>query len=356
MENSNPNTTARLIGSITLILLILSGVGTIAAADLPQEMVIGYQAVPNPETIVKQLGWNEKDLGVPIKWVRYDSGKHVVKAFTEGRVDVGLVGTSPAAAAIAAEVPLEVIYIHDIIGDSEALVVKNDAGINTIGDLAGKRVAAPFGSTTHYHLMVALKLANIRPDQVTIINQEPGQMRDAWKKGQIDAGFVWEPMLSEMMASGGKVLLSSRELAQRGFPTADLCLARKAFTAKYPGLIIKYLRNLDRAVRLYRSDPDQAARAVARAFGTTPEISARQLKGLLMLTGEEQISGKLVGNFSLHFGLYTLLKETADFLQKAGEIKSSPPYPAFMRAVNPSYVLKAQEEYKRDVLRPKSFE
>jgi hypothetical protein len=42
----------------------------------------------------------------------------------------------------------------------------------------------------------------------------------------------------------------------------------------------------------------------------------------------------------LHFGLYTLLKETADFLEKAKQIESSPPWPVFMRAVSASYVQK----------------
>jgi taurine transport system substrate-binding protein len=325
-----------------LILFFLSTIiaGGIWAEEMPAELVIGYQAIPNSETIVKDLGWHEKELGIPVKWVKYDSGRHVTKALASGIVDIGLVGTSPTAAAISQGIPIEVIWIHDIIGDSEALAVRKDSGIHRIKDLVGKVAAAPFGSTTHYHLMLSLKLANIKSSELKIINLEPPEMPAAWNQGEIDAAFVWEPTLSKLLEKDGKVLFSSRQLVERGFPTADLCVVRKAFATKYPSAVIKYLKNLDRAVKLYRSRPEEAAAAVARQLSISPEKAARQMEGLIFVTGEEQLSGKYVGDMQLHFGLYTLLKDTADFLVQANQIESSPPLPIFMRAVSASYVQK----------------
>ena len=308
------------------------------AQDMPKELIIGYQAVPNPETIVKDLGWHEKEIGVPIKWVQFDSGKHVVNAFAGGRIDLGLVGTSPTAAGIANGVPMEVIYIHDIIGDAESLVVKKSSAIGQIKDLIGKAVAAPFGSTTHYHLMLALELNGVKPDELNIIDLEPGEMLEEWQKGKLDGAFVWEPTLSKLIQADGRIILSSRQLAEREFPTADLCVVRPEFATRYPALVVKYLKNLDRAVRLYRSEPEKAASAVARQLGITVDQASRQMKGLIFLTGEEQLSGKYVGNMDLTFGLYSLLKDTADFLEQVGEIKTSPPWPIFMRAVTASFV------------------
>ena len=323
-----------------LILFLFSAIsaGNIWAEKRPESLVIGYQAVPNPQTVVKEMGWHEKELGVPVKWIKFDSGRHVNEALEEGSIDIGLVGTSPAAAAISQGIPIEVIWIHDIIGDSEALAIRKVSGIDQIEDLVAKVVAAPFGSTTHYHLMLSLKLANIKPSEVQIINLEPPEMPAAWKRGDIDAAFVWEPTLSKLLEQNGKVLFSSRQLVERGFPTADLCVVRKEFATKYPSVIIKYLNNLDRAVEFYRSRPEEAAAAVARQLDISTEQAASQMKGLIFATGEEQLSGKYVGDMQLHFGLYTLLKDTADFLEKAKQIESSPPWPVFMRAVSASYV------------------
>jgi len=313
------------------------------AEGMPKELVIGYQAIPNPETVIKELGWNKKALRIPVRWVPYESGRHVNAALAAGNVDIGLVGSSPCAAGISQGIPMEVIWIHDVIGDSEALVVKKVSGIDNVKDLVGKRVAAPFGSTTHYHLMLALKLSNIKPKHIKIINLEPGQMPDAWKKGEIDAAFVWEPTQSKLLEQGGEVVLSSRKLAERGFPTADLCVVRKEFATRYPSVVIQYLKTLDRGVKFCRTKPGEAAAAVARQFGVSPDKAAQQMKGLILLSGKEQISGKHMGDMQFHFGLYTLLKETADFLEKAEQIESSPPWPVFMRAVNPAYILKALE-------------
>lgn len=325
-----------------------------SAEEMPEQLVIGYQMIPTPETVVKDMGWHEENLGIPIKWIPFDSGKHVNQAMASGIIDIGLVGTSPCAAGISRGIQMEVIWIHDIIGDNEALAVRKDRGIDKMSDLVGKTVAAPFGSTTHYHLMVALKLDNIDPAKVNIIDLEPRQMPDAWKRGQIDAGFVWEPTLSKLIEQSGERLLSSRDLAERGFPTADLCVVRTDFATKYPTVVVRYLKNLDRAVRLCRSEPQKAASAIARQLGISADEAGRQMTGLIFLTGQEQLSGKYVGEMNLSFGLYTLLKDTADFLTLSGQITSSPSWPVFMRSVSASYAQKVIVKKKATFAGPRS--
>ena len=323
------------------------------ADNNPRQLVIGYQMVPNAELIAKAFGWQERELGIPVKWDAYNSGRHVVEAIASGKIDIGLVGTSPCAAGISQGVPLEVVWIHDIIGDNEALVAREGSNIKRIGDLPGKRVAVPIGSTTHYHLMVALKLNGIAPDAVHLINLEPGQMASAWKSKAIDAAFVWEPVLSQLRENNGNLLLTSRQLAERGFPTADLCVARKEFATQYPNLVVKYLQNLNRAVRLYREQPNEAAKAVAGELGIAAPAALEQMGRLILLTGEEQLSGKFVGDMQLTFGLYTLLKETADFLVQANVIASSPPWPVFMRAVSATYAEKTIVRKKATIAGPR---
>ena len=325
----------------------------VSAEEVPEQIIIGYQMIPTPETVVKDMGWHEETLGVPVKWMPFDSGKHVNQAMASGSIDIGLVGTSPCAVGISQGIPIEAIWIHDIIGDNEALAVKQDRRIDKLRDLIGKTIAVPFGSTTHYHLMVALKLDNIDPANLNIVDLEPRQMPEAWNQGRIDAGFVWEPTLSKLLQNDGERLLSSRDLAERGFPTADLCVVRTDFATKYPSLVVNYLKNLDRAVRYYRSDPEKAALAVSRQLNITPEEAERQMKGLIFLTGQEQLSGKYVGDMNLSFGLYTLLKDTADFLERSGQITSSPSWPVFMRSVSASYVQKVIVKKKATLAGPR---
>ncbi len=122
--------TWRWVGAIMLGL----GLGAAAVSDLraqakPEKVTIAFQVIPNEEIIAKGLGWHEKAMGVRIDWKQFDSGRDVNTAMAAGSVDLGLVGSSPAAAGIAAGIPYEVIWIYDVIGDNEALVAKKAKGI-----------------------------------------------------------------------------------------------------------------------------------------------------------------------------------------------------------------------------------
>ena len=68
------------------------------------------------------------------------------------------------------------------------------------------------------------------------------------------------------------------------------------------------------------------------------------MKGVILLTAKEQNEGKYFGGTYWNFGLYTVLKETADFLMEAGVVKELPPRDAFLEAVNASFIVRALEE------------
>jgi taurine transport system substrate-binding protein len=305
--------------------------------------------VPNPLTMAKELGWVEKTLGIPVEWVKYESGRHVLNAIPAKEVDLTHIGSTPCAAGIANGLPIEVVWVSAVIADGEALVVRKKAGIEKLADLAGKKIATPFQSTSHYALKVALKLANVEESRMEIINMDPEQMLTAWEKGGIQAGYVWNPNLTRMVETGGKILLSSKELALRGFPTADLFVARKDFAEKYRRVVSGVVNDLSRAAELCRSDPAKASSAVAKGLGISPEQALEEMEGMIFLTAAEQKVGRFIGKLQWEFGLYTLLKDSADFLEEEGAIEKSPPWPAFRRSINSEYI----EEIYRKIKRPK---
>ena len=67
----------------------------------PEVVRIGFQAIPNAELIAKQLQWHEEAIGVPIEWRQFESGRDVNTAVASGAIDIGLVGSSPAANGIS---------------------------------------------------------------------------------------------------------------------------------------------------------------------------------------------------------------------------------------------------------------
>ena len=135
------------------------------------------------------------------------------------RVDIGYVGSSPLAAAASRELPIETIFVVGLIGESEALVARNGSGIDKVEDLAGKKVAVPFVSTTHYSLLAALKHEGVDPKSVEILNLRPPEIAAAWERGDIDAAYVWDPALGQIKTSG-KVIVDFGQGRRMG--SADL--------------------------------------------------------------------------------------------------------------------------------------
>lgn len=333
------------VGLAAILTLALSGgtVSEVGAQAKPEKVVIGYQDIPNEEIIAKQLGWHEKEMGVKVDWKKFDSGRDVNTAIAAGSVDIGLVGSSPAANGLSSGVPYEVIWIYDVIAENEALVVKKDKGIKEVKDLVGKKVAAPFGSTTHYHLLVALKVFQVDPKKVTILDMQPPDMLAAWLRGDIDAGFVWEPTLIKMVESGGAILVASQALADKGFITADVAVARKGFAEKYPQLVSTYLATLSKAVDYYRQNPAEAAKLQAKEFNLPEAEMARQMKTMIMLNGKEQLDAKYLGTCQKRGAFAKALKDTADFLKAEKRIKEAPALAAFEKGMNPCYLEKAMK-------------
>ena len=110
---------------------------------------IGTMNLVNGDLIAQYEKYYEQELGVKVNIVNFKSGKDVNTALAAGSIDITELGSAPAALGISNKVGYKVFWIGDVIGTAESLVAKNDAGVNSIADLKGKKIAVPFASTSH---------------------------------------------------------------------------------------------------------------------------------------------------------------------------------------------------------------
>lgn len=277
---------------------------------------IGYQAIPNADLYVKDRGLLEACLpNATITWNQFSSGADVVQAFGAGGIDIGTLGSSPATKAVSAplNLPVRVLWIHDVIGKSESLVVKDDS-VTTLAGLRGKRVATPFGSTAHYSLLAALDRAGLG-GQVNLINMQPEAIPGAWNGDQIDAAWVWDPTLSKLIETGGTVLTSSAETAAQGAPTFDVAAAATAFLDRHADFAAVWAKVQDYAIGQLRDNPQEAAVSLAAQLGIDPEAAKAQLAGYTYPDAAEQAGPRYLGG-----DFAGSLRNTAQFLLTQGGI------------------------------------
>jgi len=302
-----------------------------AAAAAPKKLTIAYQAIPNGDLVVKHEGWLEKALpDTEIEWKLFDSGGSVNEAVAARSVDIGLAGSSPVSRGLSQPLPYEVPWIHDVIGKAEALVVKKD--ITSIEQLKGKKVATPLASTSHYSLLAALQDHQLTAKDVKVIDAEPDAIAAAWSRGDIDGAYVWNPNLAKLIKDGGHVLVTSANLAKQGKTTYDLAVVTNDFADKYPEAVKTWVAQQDRAVKLYRSDPDAVATAVGAELNVSAEEVLPQLKDLIFLTAAEQAGPDYLGG-----GLAKNLFAAAQFNKDLAQIDKVQPEASYGAAVNATF-------------------
>ncbi|MGF6225253.1 taurine ABC transporter substrate-binding protein [Pseudomonas frederiksbergensis] len=218
------------------------------------DVTVAYQTTVDPAKVAQADGTYEKATNATIDWRKFDSGADIIAAIASGDVQIGYLGSSPLTAAITRKVPVETFLIATQIGAAEALVARDGSGIKTPQDLIGKKIAVPFVSTGHYSLLAALKHWNIDPSKVTVLNLAPPAIIAAWKRGDIDATYVWDPALG-VAKENGKVLITSGELAKFGAPTFDAWIVRKDFAEKHPEIVTAFAKVTLDAYADYRKDP-----------------------------------------------------------------------------------------------------
>ena len=308
--------------------------GGAAEGGMPAEFRIGYQVIPNAEVLAKNMGFAEaKFPDVDIQWLPFDSGRDVNTAMVSGGIDVGLAGSVPVSTGIAQSLPYQVYFIHDVIGDNEALAVTAASGITAMADLEGKKIGVPFGSTTHFSLLSALDSEGIDPASVQILDMQPQDMLAAWQRGDIDGGCVWQPTLSKMTDADGTVLITAKQLAEKGIITADLGIVSTEFAQQYPDFLKGYVGALDEAVQLYRNDPEAAAEAISEEIGLTPEESLAVMNELVWVSAEEQAGADFLGTPEAPGAMSQVLKDSAEFMVKQEAIPSAPDIDVYNKAL-----------------------
>ncbi|MDR1136841.1 MAG: ABC transporter substrate-binding protein [Synergistaceae bacterium] len=324
------------------VALSLFALASSALAASLEKIVIGYQNIPNDEILAIAEKWHEKELGVPVEFKQFDSGRDVNTAFVAGGVDVALIGTAPVAVGISTGVPYDVFWIHDVIGSAESLAVRNSSGIKDVAGIAGHKIAVPFASTAHYSLLAAIEFTGLSQSQVTVIDLQPQDILAAWQRGDIDGAYVWHPTLGNLLKDGTAVT-DSAKLAKQGALTADLGVVSRAFADKYPEFVTKYVKTLGKAVELYREKPDEAAAAIAKQFGITKEEALDQAGQLIWLLPSEQTAPEYLGVAGAKGKLASTLKSTADFLVNQKSIESAASLEDFEKAINTRFIEEASK-------------
>lgn len=300
----------------------------------PNTVIIGIIRVPNDTVIAIQNKWIEdayRELGYEVSFRFFDSGVAMNQAFASGSIDIAEMGYTNSIITAVKKLPVELFWIHDVIGSSEALVVR-DHEVDEISDLRDKTIATIFASTSHFSLLKALELGGLEAHDVTLLNMSTAEIVAAWDRGDLDASYTWEPTLSKVKESG-RVLIDSEAMADLGYITTNVGLVHENFVKNHRELLLTYIECMNLAYELRESFPETVILNATNYLEIDYETAKTQLDGSKWLSMEEQVSEAYLGDSFLD-----VFYDTAKFWYELEFIDEELSMEEVRKFVNPSYI------------------
>ena len=312
------------------------GAGLLAANMVPAfaakpDIVIGYENNgADPYMVTQGQGLFQKNLKANVTLKYFSSGPAAMAALASNSLQFmcGL-GVPPFVAAVSQGLPLVIIYNQERYTTAAGIAVSPDAGINSLADLKGKKIAIVQGSQSSFELATFLAQAGVPFDSVRQVNMSPPEMRVAYSTKSIDAAIVWDPVFDALRAEGAKILVTDADLP-RGASSYNICIANSAWVKAHPTLTVQFIKALDSGVTYTKTHPEDALKIMAKEAGISEATAKSELKGYEIFSAADQTTLNVLGsgNDIANSATAKTLGATASVLLKIGRITAPLANPA----------------------------
>ena len=272
----------RIIAIIIAIIVIAVGAFFLLGGG-GDEVTIGYLPSDHDAALfVADAQGKYAENGINTKLVQFNNGGDLMTAMASGDVDVGYVGITPVLSSISNGVPVKVISAAQTEGSG--IVVAKDSGINSVSDLAGKKIATP-GEASIQHMLLTYYLNEngMSIDDLKVSAMKVPSMNDALKTNKIDGMITFEPYVSIAEKNGAKVLVDSNDI----IPNHPCCVvvASDKFLQEHPNETQKILEIHENATDFINSNTDEAATLLPKDIVSDVEVEKTAMSGFPFISG-----------------------------------------------------------------------
>jgi len=258
-----------IVTSIPTLGISLAGNGN---SDESQSKILRIGYFPNINHAQAVIGLGNGDfqraLGddVEVRTQIFNAGPSAIEALFADQIDVTYIGSNPAMNGYVGSNGEGLRIISGAASGGAVFVVRNDAGINSVTDLANKKFASPqLGNTQDVALRKYLLDNGYKTKEkggnVEVLPVENADILTLMIKKDIQGAWVPEPWGARLVKeANGRIFLDERELWPNGeFVTAHI-IARTDYLEKNPRIISKLLEAHIDETKWINENPDEAMR------------------------------------------------------------------------------------------------
>ncbi|MFF2389452.1 aliphatic sulfonate ABC transporter substrate-binding protein [Agromyces sp. NPDC058104] len=289
---NTPRTRGLFAAAAAVVALALAGCSSSAAGDsgsgAPAELEhvrFGYIADFNGASllaIADDQGLWEKH-GIDVETPVFTNGPLQIQALGTDDLDFGYIG--PGAMWLPASGQAKVAAINSL-GNADRVIAQ--AGITSIEELKGKKVAVPEGTSGDMILTMALREAGMTIDDVEKVAMDPATVVSAFASKQVDAAGIWYPLIDTIQEQVPDLeILAENEdfIDEVAFPSAFV--ASPSFVDEQPEATAKVLAVLREAMDYRVENLDETIELTSKMLKIEAEALAVEAENAKYMTAAE---------------------------------------------------------------------
>ena len=230
---------------------------------------IGYETL----LLAEQFRW----LPPGASLTRLASATQSLDALRAGNVDAAALTVDEVMRARLDGMDLVVVMVFDVSAGADVLLVGE--GIESLEDLAGKRIGVELGGVGEMLLDRVLARAGLDWNDVTVVDRAVDQDLSAWRDGRLDAVVSYEPEASRLRAAGARAIIDSRDFPDLIF---DVLAVRRERLDAVGHILPQVIGAHFRGLHHLRTNRQDAVYRIADAQGMHERAVIRSIAGVLL--------------------------------------------------------------------------
>ncbi|HZQ62065.1 MAG TPA: ABC transporter substrate-binding protein [Casimicrobiaceae bacterium] len=255
---------------------IVAGVVLVSASALAANAPVTFQlnwmaGGPNAGFATAVAEGYYKDAGLDVTLVQGNGSGNTAQLVANGRAQLAYADAVAVMQLIAKGAPMKIVATVYQSNPNAVMSLKK-ANIKSIGDLRGKKVGVPSGSSQTTMLPLLLKANNLKESDINMIDMPVSSMVPALLQGQVDA-VLGSIDAYQIQAESQGAQLDVYRFADYGVPTVSTSIfASNDYLKSNPDVVKKFVAASLKGWSFAIDQPDKAVKDLKVVF---PEVNEK---------------------------------------------------------------------------------
>ncbi|MDB9513064.1 ABC transporter substrate-binding protein [Kamptonema animale CS-326] len=217
-----------------------------------------------------------KQRGLEVQLIRFQNQQDATRAMLRGTLDANFASLWDVLQSDSGSDKPVVVMVTNISHGADGIVAQ--PVIKSVANLRGKRVGAKLGTVNHLILLEALKLHQIKPEEVKVEDISNETAVELMRQGRLDAAVIWQPLLGETaQAIEGNIIFTTGEVDSL---VIDTLVSRSTITRTKKAELKHFIKAWFDIMSAVEIKPKEVFQKVANNLGQKGEDFAKDYAGL----------------------------------------------------------------------------